>query len=129
MSGPVFGMCTACGHQAAHHDFLGGKACSLCPCTQLVENPEAALDSRVTRCRTCRALILWCRTTTGSNMPVDARPVPGGNVVIDPTYDPPQARVVKPVQPPAGAYVSHFTTCPDAQLHRKAKHSRRDHKL
>lgn len=74
-------------------------------------------------CRSCDASIVWADTSSGSRMPVDAEPVPDGNLVL--TYPSPGralALVVDPAQlllddPPR--YRSHFATCPNADQHRR----------
>ena len=81
----------------------------------------------MTRCRSCEAPIIWARNQqTDRLMPLDAKPVATGTLLLDP---PPRsgepvlvtsshalyaARVV------AGEplYVSHFATCPNAAAHR-----------
>lgn len=78
------------------------------------------------KCKTCDAEIEWVITTTGSSMPVDADPVPDGNITL---ADPPPlgrsrtATVYKqtPMLEPGPYYVSHFVTCPDADQHRRTR--------
>jgi len=55
------------------------------------------------KCRSCSAEIKWLLTAKGKNMPVDVIPV---KVKLDNgnTFD---------------AYESHFSTCPNADQHRK----------
>lgn len=80
------------------------------------------------RCSTCGAEIVWCRTERGKAMPVDADPVPDGNIEIDLLDSGPRARVL-PAEPllvcievrHEPRYVSHFVTCPQAAQHRRAR--------
>jgi hypothetical protein len=57
---------------------------------------------RSPHCRTCNAPIVWLKTPSGKNMPVDA-----GSV------EPDDDRYM------AGKHVSHFATCPQAGQHRR----------
>lgn len=80
---------------------------------------------RTASCSSCSAPITWAQTENGKPMPVDAVPVPNGNIELqlpnDPR-DPPVAHVLRKGETrPAPLYVSHFSTCPDAAEHRKAK--------
>lgn len=101
-----------------------------------------------TNCRTCGAEIFWAITTEGHRIPLDAAPVPDGNIVLD--YEPTGAVEVQPGQAPAverrlvarvlsgpqlartddalpglarKRYKSHFATCPDAAKYRKPRRS------
>lgn len=73
------------------------------------------------QCKSCGAPIIWCVTDGGKSMPVDASPVPRGNLVLDLTTDPPAVAVLSGY---ATGYVSHFATCPHAAKHREAKDMR-----
>jgi hypothetical protein len=55
-------------------------------------------ERRITRCKSCRARIIWLRTDLGRNMPVDADTVD----VHDEIYE-------------HGRHVSHFSTCPQGK--------------
>lgn len=56
-------------------------------------------------CRSCGAAIVWMKTATGKNMPVDADTVkPDGPSVFDPKV-----------------HTSHFATCPHAAQHRRKR--------
>lgn len=57
---------------------------------------------RVDLCRSCRAQIVWLKTTTGKNMPTDAASVAEDDAVFDHTR-----------------HKSHFATCPNAPQHRR----------
>lgn len=62
--------------------------------------PEQELE--LSSCRNCDADIVWLRTRSGRNMPVDADSVEPGDDEFD-----------------AGRHVSHFSTCPDAGRYRR----------
>lgn len=69
-------------------------------------------------CSSCGAPIIWCKfATSGKPAPIDAEPVPDGNLVMMPGAKVEAAR--------AGAdgplYKSHFATCPNAKAHRKSR--------
>ncbi len=71
------------------------------------EDPDdttEAHERRITRCRTCRARIIWFKTEAGRNIPIDADTAEPE----DDEYDPPR-------------HVSHFATCPDSAQHRKPR--------
>ena len=76
----------------------------------------------ISRCRSCKAPILWATTANGKNMPVDAEPSPMGTVALrmegatrhSTTY-------TLATRPPGGRYhVPHFVTCANAAQHRRA---------
>jgi hypothetical protein len=69
------------------------------------------------RCRTCGAAIRWAPSArTGKPMPLDAQPTSAGTFVITATghaaYSP---------GTPEPRYRSHFSTCPDANKHRRTQ--------
>lgn len=64
-----------------------------------------AHERRITRCKSCRARIIWLKTAAGKNMPVDAD-------TVEPDHDEFDA---------AKGHVSHFSTCPDANKHRRPR--------
>lgn len=68
------------------------------------DGTTAAHERRITRCRTCQARIVWLKTAAGKNMPVDADSVEPG----DETFE-------------YGRHVSHFSTCKQADQHRRRK--------
>lgn len=55
-------------------------------------------------CRSCGREIVWLRTRSGSNMPVNAETVEPGDDAFD-----------------ARRHVSHFSDCPQADEHRRTK--------
>lgn len=87
------------------------------------------------KCRSCNADIVWVKTAAtksspGKPMPLDADPerpgkalrVDGGNVVFTGQRDgSSNAWLVRVVGRGSGAYRSHFSTCPNARSHRKAR--------
>lgn len=68
------------------------------------EDTTEAHERRITRCKSCRAMIVWLKTSTGANMPVDADSVAPEDVEYE-----------------HGRHVSHFGTCPNAGQHRKPR--------
>jgi hypothetical protein len=68
----------------------------------------------VSTCRSCGAEIFFAATENGRQMPIDVRAEK--RVVIERRGNglPPLARVVD-------TYVSHFSSCPSASEHRKAR--------
>lgn len=65
---------------------------------------EEVHERRITRCKSCRARIIWFKTDAGRNMPVDADTV----LPEDSEYTPPR-------------HISHFATCPNSEKHRKPR--------
>jgi hypothetical protein len=63
-------------------------------------------------CKSCQAPIIWVKTSSGKNMPVDEKPE--SRFILDGRGEgnTPYATMIK-------AYVSHFATCPNADKHRK----------
>lgn len=79
----------------------------------------------VSRCRSCRAKIIWTLTERGSRMPVDFDPSPEGNVAIRPREDGGWESVIAgPLEPVEGCTAvrrtSHFATCKFADQHRRS---------
>ena len=67
-------------------------------------------------CSSCGAPIVWAVTPSGHRMPLDADPVPAGNLVFDGEL----ARHAELDDDPAGArWVSHFATCPESDQWRR----------
>lgn len=60
---------------------------------------------KTAECRSCKAAIVWLKTSAGKSMPVDAETVQDEGATI---FDPEQM-------------TSHFATCPAAAQHRKEK--------
>jgi hypothetical protein len=59
-------------------------------------------ERRIVRCSSCRAQIIWFKTGTGKNMPVDADTVEPEDEELD-----------------LARHKSHFATCPNANQHRR----------
>lgn len=66
------------------------------------DDTNEAHERRITRCRSCRARIIWFTTPAGKKMPVDADTVEPDDDELD-----------------LSRHESHFATCPNANLHRK----------
>lgn len=92
---------------------------------------EGALMAASTRCRTCKAPIIWIETTEDKAMPCEARPI----LVAPEDKDKPQVTVVTTsgevvtgrkvlngdvIGPTVSGHESHFAYCPQAALHRRA---------
>lgn len=74
----------------------------------------------IAHCRSCGAEIIWARSVNGVPMPLDAKPVPDGNVILEDGT----ARVIGgPLEVPPGTklYSAHHATCPDAERWRGRK--------
>jgi len=63
-----------------------------------------AHEKRITRCRSCNARIVFLKTASGKNMPVDADTVEATDTEFDSTR-----------------HKSHFAECPAANQHRKPR--------
>lgn len=81
------------------------------------------LGTQITHCRDCGSPIVWAVTTANQRrMPVDITPIVGGNIVIT---SGPEARVLTKQETADRQargdklFVSHFTTCPNAEARRK----------
>jgi len=76
----------------------------------------------VSQCRSCNAEVKWVVMKTaqglGGKNPLDAVPVPDGNIVIEEGH----GRILKKDEVTTqDKYKSHFATCLDAAKHRKPK--------
>lgn len=73
------------------------------------------------RCQSCGAAIRWAKTTKGKPIPLDAEPCDDGNVVLEANV----AIVLGPLERVQRGsetrYVAHFSTCPNAAEHRRAR--------
>lgn len=74
-------------------------------------------------CASCDREIRWVVTERGKRMPLDAEPVPDGNVELR-VLDGQETAIVhaagqRPLTAVGPFYVSHFSTCPDAGSWRK----------
>ena len=92
------------------------------------------MPPRLSKCSSCGAAIYWVITAPrGSLMPIDAKPVDSGNVLVWAVSRPTVigsrnievgnliAKVSSDSSGSAGQhrYTSHFATCPNAKEHRK----------
>jgi len=70
-------------------------------------------------CKSCKASIVWAMTTSGSRMPLDAKPVKQGTFTLleDGRYLLAEIATGDDVD----RYQSHFATCPNADRHRKLR--------
>ena len=92
----------------------------------------------MSKCKSCGADIIWIKTAAGKNMPCDAQPisydtahpataecVQGGRQVL--TLVTPDGRITRGIYNPESekyGYLSHFSTCPNADSFRKGKGTR-----
>ena len=72
--------------------------------------------SSLATCKSCGARIMWCITSTGKRMPVDARESFRGNLTLEPQPD--GELLARYVEAGTGTHTSHFATCPNAAEHR-----------
>ena len=76
-------------------------------------------------CTTCEAPLLWARTPTGRNIPLDPEPAAEGNIVLydGDSPDAPKLAVVTHASQATGLprYRAHFASCPHADAHRRAR--------
>lgn len=71
-------------------------------------------------CTACRAPIRWLKTPNGRSMPLDLRPDPEGNVIIEnglAVLSPARAMALSPEE----RFLPHWATCPEAASFRKVK--------
>jgi hypothetical protein len=66
----------------------------------------------ITKCNSCGAEIFWVVTEAGRRMPVDAKPVENGNIMVTDDGKASYSKGADLFQP-GPRYVSHFATCPD----------------
>lgn len=82
-------------------------------------------------CSSCRAAIVWARTSSGRRIPIDNQPTLEGNIVLSVEQIAPAAKAVtaavlsgadleaERAKPGARLFRSHFVTCPDAERFRR----------
>jgi hypothetical protein len=82
-------------------------------------------------CRSCGAEIIWITTHPGGrSMPLDPKPHPEGNVLVDMdarrgvVLSVKSRQVVLEETPDEPLYRSHFATCPNAESHRRGSQAR-----
>ncbi len=73
-----------------------------------------------TTCRSCRAPISWRRTPAGKLIPLDPAPSRDGNIVLGAHGEATVLNLTEAADtaPEVPRYVSHFSTCPDADTWR-----------
>ncbi len=76
-----------------------------------MNNQFAAAHFNTSKCRSCGAYIIWLKTSTGKNIPVDADSL--DDVEIEGGE--------KPIFDAKAGHISHFATCPNADKHRRRK--------
>ncbi|APE09727.1 hypothetical protein BO226_11340 [Rhodococcus sp. 2G] len=93
-----------------------------------MSNIDQTFATDITKCRTCRAEIVWASTTKGNAIPLEPEPSPNGNLNVYPVPADPRGRIAIVVTNSRRAalaaagiplYVSHFLSCPDAAEWRK----------
>jgi hypothetical protein len=75
----------------------------------------------VSQCTSCQARIVWGMTASGKPIPIDPDPVETGNLAVRPPGA--QVRYLSKsdaIEADEWRAVSHFSTCPNAKLHRKS---------
>lgn len=79
-------------------------------------------------CRSCSATVYWVIwPDSGKRMPVDAQPVPDGNIIlthrvaVNQLWAAQAAKLDPELLKTRKRYVSHFSTCPDSKAHRKPR--------
>lgn len=70
-----------------------------------------AVEKVVAQCRSCGAEIVWLKTQAGKNMPVDRKRLDGGDAAED----------VHRWKFDRDRHVSHFSSCPNGEQHRKKR--------
>jgi hypothetical protein len=78
------------------------------------------------KCKSCDRPIVWCKMSSGKNMPLDPEPVADGNLVRMASVESGRAvfhAVVYRADKHEGfkRYRSHFVSCPQADQHRKRR--------
>lgn len=87
---------------------------------------------RFASCQSCGARIIWAATPAGKRVPLDAFPQDEGTIaLVKGNKEMPEATFLKKheaeVARDAGRrlFVSHFSTCPNASLHRNRRGEKR----
>jgi hypothetical protein len=98
---------------------LTPETCSICKHGPAPGPNE--LRPRVTECQSCEAPIFWgVNVKSGKRNPIDVEPVQGGNIRIE-GYDGDGVPELVYGARGSGPYVSHFSTCQDADGWRRSK--------
>lgn len=66
---------------------------------------------QIKTCSSCGAMIIWFKTEAGRPHPVDVTSVKATDMHLD----------LLTKSHPQGTHISHFSTCPNADQHRKPK--------
>lgn len=74
----------------------------------------SATERQTTECRSCGKPMFFATGISGRPIPIDAAPVPDGNIVIRGGV----ALVGQTPQPGESRYVSHVATCPHSRAWR-----------
>lgn len=84
----------------------------------------------MSKCKSCGADIIWIRTASGKNMPCDSK-----KIYYKPNITYGKLNLVLPngkvtrgdfdLESDTFGYISHFATCPSAELHRKVQEKER----
>lgn len=74
----------------------------------------------VTKCRSCKAPIIWTTSSKGRNQPVDAQPCDDGTLGLEPggKGEAPRSVAFQPLVH-TERYRSHFARCPHADRWRR----------
>lgn len=71
----------------------------------------------MSRCKSCKASILWAESEAGKRVPVEKKE--GGNLVLDgDLFGKTETPIARYVGDGKGTHVAHFATCPDADAWR-----------
>lgn len=81
----------------------------------------------MSRCKSCGAEIIWIKTQSGKSMPCNPerivywkKPGGGSRKIVTPNGEVLSAKLEGDPTKAAGmGYISHFATCPNADMHRK----------
>lgn len=80
----------------------------------------------MSKCRSCGAEIVWIRMDSGKKMPCDAAPVTywakmgGTEKIVTPNGEVVSCELQGELANATGVgYISHFSTCPNADKHRR----------
>lgn len=84
------------------------------------------MQPEVANCRSCEAPIIWARTRSGKNMPLDAKPSLAGAFYITLATDGVwechhRSNYDGELPEDVNLHWSHFSTCPNASWHRKGE--------
>lgn len=74
---------------------------------------------KTTACRSCGEPMIWCLTEKGKRNPMDSEPSSAGKYRLDEQDNEQGPLAVWAPDYGGERYMSHFSTCPNAQTHRK----------